>query len=72
MTKEEQARQEFCDELEHLVGTMINLNDAWNSLCADDMKKTWGGKYPFPRSFDEMVMEVLDWQEDLTERLWKE
>ena len=68
----EEKKYLFLEALERLVGTMSDVLYEWEQLTPDDLAKTDGGLYPFSKSFDEVLHDVLKWEEDLHEKLSKD
>lgn len=66
--KYEDKKGEFLNALERLCGTMCDVSRLWYELNEDDFLKPFDG-YPFHKSLDDLILDVIGWEEKVNEKL---
>ncbi|MBO7070521.1 MAG: hypothetical protein J6W09_04430 [Bacteroidales bacterium] len=64
----EDKKGEFLNALERLCGTMCDVSRLWYELKEEDFTNAYDG-YPFHKSLDDLIFNVIEWEEKVNEKL---
>lgn len=66
MANEYKTLADFARESEELCKSFHSLLNTWERLSADDEEKIgFLASYPFGKSFDELILDVFAWRDDI-------